>query len=213
MGDYADYCGSLDVRYLCQTQYDQLTEFTDDATFIAWMKGTLIPMCEKIIDSYVGHPFGTPSLGTFILDGSGKSSLFFPPKWTPLIGLSAGSIDSSAVNVDDLKIYDQYIRYSGGNFTEGKLNCVFYGSYGYLDKDRAPVVPDDIKYVCAQLGANVIVDMVRRNVTPDLFRQVLMTRTSEGARGLGSMWASPYLFTTELKDICDKYRILWADIG
>lgn len=214
MGDYADYCGSLDVRYFSQVQYDQLTEYGDEATFNNWIHGTLIPMAEDVIDRYVGHPFGTPSLGTFILDGSGKSVLFFPVKWTPLIGLSIGSVNGAAIpDITAVKVYDQYVRYDCGNFIEGKQNVVFYGSYGYLDKDRAPIVPDGVKYVCAQLCANVLLDGVRRNMSPELFRSILLTRTAEGERGIGSLWASPHVFTEELKEMLEEYRIIWTDIG
>lgn len=213
MGDYSDYCGSLDVRYIAQTQYDQLTEFATEAAFNNWISGTLIPQAEGIIDRYTGHQFGTPSLGTFVLDGSGKSILFFPTKWTPLIGLSAGSVDGVGLTMTQIKVYDQYIRYNNGNFTQGKQNCVFYGSYGYLDKNGSPIVPDSVKYICAQLCANVLLDMVRRNVAPDLFRQILLTRTAEGERGIGSLWASPHIFTEELKNMLNEYRIVWADIG
>ena len=166
-----------------------------------------------MIDRYIGHQFGTPSLGIFTLDGSGKSVLFFPPKWTPLIGLSAGSVDGVGLVMGGVKVYDQYIRYENGSFTEGKKNCVFYGSYGYLDKNGAPIVPDSIKYVCAQLCANVLLDMVRRNVAPELFKQILLTRTAEGGMGVGSLWASPQVFTEELKNMLEGYRITWAEIG
>ena len=214
MGDYSDYCGSLDVRYYCQTQWDQLTEAASEADFNNWIAGTLIPHAEGIIDRYVGHSFGTPSLGTFTLDGSGKSVLFFPTKWTPLIGLSAGSVSGAAIpDITAVKVYDQYLRYDGGNFIGGKQNCVFYGSYGYLDKDRGPIVPDSVKYVCSQLCANVLLDAVRRNMSPELFRAILMTRTSEGEKGIGSLWASPHVFTEEFKEMLEDYRIIWADIG
>lgn len=213
MGDYADYAGSLDVRYYCQTQWDQLTEFVDVATFNNWIVGTLIPQAESLIDRYVGHPFGTPSLGTFVLDGDGRSTLFFPAKWTPLIGLGAGSVNGVGIAIGDVKVYDQYVRWDGGSFTSGKQNVVFYGSYGYLDKNRTPIVPDSVKYVCAQLCSNVILDMVRRNMSPDLFRSILLSRTSEGEKGIGALWAAPTIFHDELKTMLDDYRIHWVDLG
>lgn len=207
MGTYGTYCGSADVRYFAQVQYDQLTEFGDESTFNSWVEGTLIPKAEFIVDNYVGHSFGTPSYGTLNLDGSGKSTLFLPVKYCPPLGFSAGSLDSAAINTDQLKCYDQYIRWDGGNFTEGKQNVVLYGSYGYSS------LPHDIQYVTAQLCANLLLDMVRRNVAPDLFREILLTRSAEGEKGIGSLWASPHVFTSEMKEILEKYRIEWWDVG
>jgi len=210
MGNFGTYCGTALVRYYSQVKYGQLglaseTVFND---FI----GSLIPRAEKIIDSYCNHNFGTPSFGTFTLDGSGKSLLFFPPKWTPLIGLNAGSVDSSAVTIGNIKVYDQYVRYDGGNFAEGKQNVVFYGSYGYLDENRVPIVPPDVSHVCAQLCANVLMDMVRRRVLPDMFLKVGMTGDDTRITGY-TLFAAPDIFTLGLQNSLNKYKITWVDIG
>jgi len=212
MGDFADYCGSLDVRYYCQTQYDQLTEYGDVATFNNWIAGTLIPQAEKVIDRYIGHHCGTPSYGTLNLDGSGKQVVWLPAKYTPFIGASGGSIDSVGITMSDLRYYDQHIARNAGNFPTGFQNVTLNGSWGYLDGNRLPIVPEDIQYICSQLCANVILDLVRRNVAPEIFRQIMVTRTMEGERGMGSLWASPFVLTEELRQMLNEHKIKWVDI-
>jgi len=205
MGTYGTYCGSLDVRYFCQTQWDQLTEFTDVAEFNNWVEGTLIPKAEGMVNAYCNHAFGTPSFGTMRLDGSGRASLFLPPEYTPLIGIDAGSVDGVGITASDLVCYEQFIRYDGGIFPSGKKNVVLYGSFGYAE------LPHDIQYVTAQLCANVILDMIRRNMSPELFRQAMLSR--QGSDPVPSLWASPNIFSSELKRMLFPYKIAWVDIG
>lgn len=213
MGDFGTYCGTELVKYLSQVKYDQLAYFKDlsDAAYEGWLEGTLIPSAERFIDGYVNHAFGTPSLGTITLDGGGKPIIFLPPQFTPMIGISAGSVGGVGVSTSNLYVYDQYIRYDS-NYPIGKQNVVFYGSWGYLDKDRLPIVPADISNVCAQLAANLVLDMVRRNMAPDLFASLMAGGDSSGA-GLRTLWATPAILTPPLKDILDDYRILWVDVG
>lgn len=177
-----------------------------------WIEDFVIPEAEKVVDGYCNHAFGTPSYGTFNLDGSGKQTLFFPPKWTPLIGVSAGSVDGTGISVTsaDLHIYNEMVRRESSNFPEGKLNVVFYGSYGYLDKDRGAIIPRDVEYVTAQLSANVLLDLVRRNKAPDFFADFL---AGGGGGDIGAIFAMPTLFSKNLKVMLDPYHVNWVEVG
>jgi len=210
MGGYGTYCGTALVRFLAQSQYSQFKETASVGAMNTWIEDYLVPQAEKMIDSYCNHSFGTPSYGTFSLDGIGKSVLFFPPKWTPLIGLSAGSVNSVGVTMSNIAVYDQYIRHKNGNFAQGKQNTVWYGSYGYLDKDRTPIVPKDVEYVTGQICANILLDLIRRNRAPDYFADFL---AGGGGGQIKSLFASPAIFTQNLKTILDPYVINWVDIG
>lgn len=213
MGDYADYCGTLDVYYLSQVAYTQLTNFVSQAVFNGWLGSYLIPAAEKTVDGYCNRSFGTPSYGTFNLDGKGKNWLPFPPKWTPLIGISAGSVGGVGVSTSELIVYDTYIKRDGSSFPEGKQNVVLYGSYGFLNYQRTPIVPADITIVTAQLCANWINDMVRRNVAPEIFRNLVFRQYQQNTEELTSLFVLPMSFSQDLKNRLDPYRVSWIDIG
>lgn len=211
--EFGTYCGTELVKFLSQVKYDQLAYFKalGEASYDGWLEGTLIPSAERFIDGYVNHSFGTPSFGTIVLDGSGKSTIFMKPPHAPMLGIGVGSVDSVAINVSDLYVYDQHVRFES-NFPLGKQNVVFYGSWGYKDKGTIPIVPADIQNVCAQLCSNMVLDMVRRNMAPDLFQSLMAGGDVSGA-GLRTLWAQPVILTPGLKDILDDYRILWVDFG
>jgi hypothetical protein len=195
------YCGSALVKYYSQVAYSQVS-MGSEAELNNFVVGTLIPQASKIIDNYVGHSFGTPSVGTFTYDGSGKTVLFLPLENTPFIGLTAGSVSNAGLTVANVKVHDQYLELDGGAFTKGKKNVTIFGSYGYV------TLPNDIQFVCAQLAANVLVDMVRRKVYPDAF--LAMAGSGGDAQAL---MASPTTFTKALKEQLDGYRVLWIDVG
>jgi hypothetical protein len=207
MVSYGTYCGTTTVKLISEVQYTQVG-FATDGAFGSWLQGTLIPAAEKAIDSYCNHSFGTSGMGyqvgTLTLDGSSKELLLLPPKYCPMIGLSAGSIDSVAISpITDVKVYDQHLIYDGGQFTHGHQNVVLSGSYGYA------TLPDDVSYVCAQLAANILLDMVRRKMAPDLFAEAM----AGGEGGFSSLFAMPNIFQPQLKSLLDKYRITWLDLG
>ncbi len=204
IGAYGTMCGSLEVLFLSQVSYGQVPAITSQADFNNYINGTLIPSAEKFIDSYCGHSFGTPTFGTLILDGNGKQVLFLPPENCPMIGVSAGSINSVAISpITAIHAHDQYLEYYNGNWTKGCKNVVIYGSYGYAS------MPRDVSYVCAQICANVLLDMVRRRMAPDLFASV----AQGGGQIFGSLWASPDVFTENLRKLLDAYAIKWIEIG
>ncbi len=184
------------VRNLAQVEFGQLG-FASNGDFEDFITHYLIPQADKRIDSYCNHSFGTPTIGTWQLNGSGKSIMFLPPDKCPLIGVSAGTIDSSAITVSNLKIHDQFIEYDGGVFTAGKNNVTLKGSYGYA------TLPSDIEEASAMICANKINDMVRRKVLPDLF----MKQES------GATVVSATTFTKEIKESLESYVIKYIEIG
>lgn len=105
------------------------------------------------------------------------------------------------------------MRRDGGNFQEGKQNVTFYGSYGFLDYQRTPIVPADVRVVTATLCANVINDMVRRNVAPEVFRNLVFRQYQQNTEELTSLFVLPMLFSQDLKNRLDPYKISWIDVG
>jgi len=213
MGDYADYCNASYVEYLAQVDYDQ-TSFKTGGTaqWNSFIAGTLIPAAEKFIDTFCNHSFGTPSLGTWRIDGNGKSFLPMPPERQPLIGIGAGSVSGIALSVADIKVSNSFIQLDGGNFSTGKKNVVLYGSYGYLDKDGVSIVPSDVSFVCAQLCANVINDMVRRRKLPDTYMSLMASPEASDVKFRG-LFNVPHIFPSQLQEVLENYRIRWEDSG
>lgn len=196
-----NYCGSALVAYFGQVAYSQIGMGSAEElnTFVA---GTLIPQASKVIDSYVGRSFGTPTVGTLNLDGNGKAVLFLPIENTPFIGLDGGSVNTNSIAVSGVKVHDQFLEWDGGVFSKGKKNVTLHGSYGYTE------VPADIQLCAAQLCANILTDMVRRKVYPQAF----MAMASSGGDA-NVLMASSAVFTKSLKELCEPYRIMWVDIG
>lgn len=206
MGTYGTYCGTELPRYLSQVEPSQLRTLNTDALYNGFLEGTLIPKAEKFIDGYCNHSFGTPNKGWINLDGSGKSVLFLPPEYCPPIGFSAGSVNGVAINTTLIHSYEQHLKYEDNVFLSGEKNVALNGSWGYA------TLPDDIQYVCGQLCANILLDMVRRNMAPDLFMS--LTGASEsGGPGISTLFAMPNVFTKGLKEILNAYRIQWIDLG
>ena len=213
MGDYANYCGTLYVYYRSQVAYAQLINYVNEAAFNNFLLGTLIPAAEKVVDGYCNRSFGTPSYGTFVMDGSGKGVQFLPPYWTPMIGISMGSIGGVGISASDIYVYKKYLKRQGSGFPQGKQNLVFYGSYGFLNHQRVPIVPPDISEVTATLCSNWIADMVRRNIAPEIFRNLVSRQYQQNTEELTSLYVLPMNFSRDLKNTLDPYRVSWIDIG
>ena len=194
------------MRFLSQVAHDQLGEFADEAEWNNWINGTLIPQADNFIDTFCQHQFGSLR-GTLRLDGNGKDVLWFPPGTCPILRFTAGSLDTTAITVSDLKIHKQYVEWDGGVFTEGEQNVVFDVSYGY------DATPDDIAFVSAQLCSNILTDMIRRRVAPEIFMSFIGRDRAESSAGLRTLFASPDVLSPPLEHVLEKYRILWVDLG
>lgn len=176
--------------------------------FDSFIQGTLIPEAERFVDSYCNHSFGTPTLGTLTLDGNGKEVLFLPPKYCPMLGIGAGSINSVAITASSIHCHDQYLEYHDNTFTEGCRNIVLYGSYGYV------TMPKDIEFVTAQLCANILADIVRRKMAPDLFANILASAGPQSYQSqFSTLFAMPDVFSPNLKQMLEPYKITWLDVG
>ena len=201
------YCGTLLVYYLSQISGVQLKQIGSDSALLAFIGTYLIPAAEKIVDGYCHHNFGTPTIGTWLFDGNGKDVLFLPPTYYPMIGVSAGSVNSSAVT-GNLKVYNQYLKLTSGNFLSGEQNVTIHGSHGYV------TIPEDVAYVTAQLASNMLVDMVKKNIAPDAFQQVLFNgQKGGGGENIASMFNQSLLLNNTLKELLQPYVVSWVDIG
>ncbi len=116
------------------------------------------------------------------------------------------TVNGSAINVADVKVSEQFIQWDGGSFScSTPLGVHLIGSAGF------GTLPTAVQYVTDQLCANILIDMVRRNVAPNVFKANLGADAPDS--GYVSMFASPRVFTKELKQILEDYRIIWVDVG
>ncbi len=179
------------VRMLAQVEASQLG-FSSNGDLENFIQHNLIPQADKRIDSFCHHSFGTPTIGTWSLDGTGNSVLFMPTERCPVIGISGGSIDSLAVTVSSIKVHDQYLQLDGGVWSKGKKNVTLAGSYGYA------VFPEDVGAVSAQICSNMLIEMVRRKVLPDLIQReeagVIVTSTKAFNKEIQEA-LEPYVYT------------------
>ena len=199
----SNYCSTIDVNYLSQIAFQQLGMATQ-SELNNWLAGTLIPIAQVFVNKYCNHNFGS-NTGTIICDGNGKESLHIPPSCLlngapaellplPLISVSQVSIDGTVGTITDFKIYKTFLAYECGIFCDGRQNVEIVAVYGYN------VVPEDIKYVTAQLCANALTEMVRKRMLPDLITPIL-----EGGGDVGILFRSPKVLTENEKAILWQY--------
>lgn len=203
------YCGTALVKFIGQTSYNQLTGVLNPATLNNYVQGTLIPSAERMIDDFVGRREGTlrhfnahGSL-SWLLDGSGKTAIFFPPRYCPPIYIGNVNIDGASTGASSptqIKMHEQYVDYDNSRFRKGHLNIEFFGTYGYI------YVPKDIEYMTAQLCANVLNDVVRRRASDGAVSTDFATIAT-------SLFGSPQVFTDEMRKRLKTYRIKWVDVG
>lgn len=202
-----DYCTPLTVKFLAQVEYNQFN-FDTDPDYEAFIDETLIPAAMGFIDNYVGHNFQLNS-GTIQLDGSGKEALhinrigrvdvgsgYETPKLlpVPMLSITAVSFNGVAKTSTDFQFYDEIITYKDNIFDAGRQNIVIEGTWGYAS------VPDDIRYVAAQLCANMLTGMIRSRMLPDLISPILA-----GGGDVGALFSSPKVLTQNEKEILSRY--------
>lgn len=208
------YASAEIVKYLAQVDHTQIN-FQTETDLDSFLNDHLIPQCESFVDGWVcrqGARDGTVryfnlTTDSFTLDGNGKSVLFIPPRFAPLVSVGTLTIGGAAVTASDIKIgnYGQYIEFDGGNFTRGKMNVEVTGTYGYTN------VPSDIAYTTAQLCANVLLDLVRRRIAPSYFISWLQGRGQ--SIEIRTLFAQPVMMNFDSKRILDNYRIRWIEVG
>lgn len=155
----------------------------------------MIPAAMKRIDAYCNHNFQSNS-GTLNLDGNNKDVLIIPPPYVPVISVSSVTVDNTVATASDIKTYDTHIAYDNSSFRKDYQNVQVVLNYGYTE------VPADLEYACAQLVANALIDLVRRKILPQMVAQVMQ---AEGGNA-SLLFASPYVFTADIKEILNKYR-------
>ena len=94
------------------------------------------------------------------------------------------------------------------SYRSGELfrKMVLTGSYGYADG-----VPKDVEMVCGQIAAQMLCDMVARNVLPDAIKQMTQGGVGEGGRTIFASTHAP--LPRYLEDILENYRALWVDVA
>lgn len=221
------YCGTFDVIIFSQINYEQVN-FSTDVAYLGWIKGTLIPKCQDMIDNYVGHNF-YENHGTIRLDGSGKEVQHISPHGLtvfsnqsvtdatgtlkpnkllplPLITVTGVTIDTTAKTLTDFQIYESYVAYYRNRFDTGRQNVDIIGTWGY------GTYPHDIQYVTAQLSANALREMIRSEMMPDMITPIL--ETGQGSVGaLSALFRSPRVLTKNEKDILDRYKLYSLEVG
>lgn len=211
------YCGTIDVGILSQVEYQQVG-FGTITDFNSWIGGTLIPKAMDFIDNYCRHNFQN-NLGTIYVDGRGRETVHLTSagvvtSWpdgypefpiglmpVPLMEVKSISIDGVAQTLTDFFSYNTHVAYENSVFCEGRQNVVIAARFGY------GTVPHDIQYVCAELCANILADMVRRRMLVDLVTPIM-----EGGGNIGVLFRSPKVLTNNEKEILNKYRYHAAEI-
>ncbi len=199
-----DYCRALDIKFHSQVRYTQLGMMNDN-DFEEMISQLIIPAAMKVIDNYCQHNFQNNQGGTILLDGSGDRVLMIPPPYLPVISTSSvllGGVDISS----NIKAYESFLHYEGGVFTKtenSKKNVTVVLNYGYTS------IPDDIVYAASQVGANILNSMVRRKLVPNIMTEAFSTET----HGFAALLNVPVALTADIKDILDKYRFSYMEVG
>ncbi len=199
------YCLASDVEALSQIAYTQLG-YADNAAFENALTTLFIPMAQQIIDSYVDHNFLSNTATALLLDGSGKRVLMIQPPYVPVLTVSEVLINGVNVTAN-IKAYETYLAYQGGVFTEdysSRKNVSLTFTYGYA------AVPSDVRFVCAQITANILADMLRRKLMPDTVARAMQSNSDTVI--ISGMTKSTVILTPELQSVLDKYRFSCLDV-
>lgn len=210
------YCTVTLVGYMSQIP-KELIGFTTQAAYDTHVGTTLIFQAESFIDTYCGgrdpinysgtmRRFNT-NTGTLDLDGNGHSVLWFPPPYTPIRTVVSATLNGGAITPANIKVHTQYIEWDGGVFTEGKKNVNVAFTRGYA------TVPSDIQFVTAELCANTLMDMARRNTAEDVASVGPGRLDFTTLFGSPAIFGSPSIFTKDMKERLENYRITWVELG
>ena len=194
------------VKIISQVTFDQLDGIADDAFLVDFLEGTLIPKAQEIINHYCNHRFDL-HLVDYYLDGSGKRTLWLPPEYCPPFMFGTVTVDGVEIAISQLHLSEQFIQWDSGSFNSSPPKGVhLIGSAGY------GTIPTDIQMVTDQLCSNMLLDMVRRKMAPDLFAEVIRAGPETGGGGR-NLLAAPWIFTKDLKETLEPHRIIWVDLG
>ena len=207
-----NYASAEEVRYFAQIKHEQIG-FENESDYDSFLNDTLIPKAMDLVDRYCRHNF-QDNIGTIYVDGRSRETVHLTSagvvtRWpdaypefpiglmpVPLMEVTAISIDGVAQNLAEFRTYNTHVAHRyGGVFCEGRQNVMIVARFGH------GTVPHDIQYVTAQLCSNLIADMVRRKMLPDLVTPIL-----EGGGNLNLLFRSPHVLTENEKSILNKYR-------
>ncbi|MBI5118824.1 phage gp6-like head-tail connector protein [Candidatus Poribacteria bacterium] len=111
--------------------------------------GRLIAASSRQIEGHCGRTLEIKSYGE-TYDGNASDILFLDN--TPIISVASLEIDGEAVQPEDFKVYDDYVRLPSRLFTPGELNVAVTYSAGLFDAG-AGAPPADLVDACIQLVA------------------------------------------------------------
>ena len=213
-----NYANAEEVRFFAQIQFDQVG-FENEADYDSFLNDILIPKAMDFVNNYCRHNF-QDNVGTIYVDGRSRETVHLTSagvvtQWpdgypefpiglmpVPLMEVTAITIDTVVQNLADFRTYNTHVAYRyGGAFCEGRQNVVIAARFGY------GTIPHDIQYVTAQLCSNVLADMVRRKMLPELITPAL-----EGGGNLNLLFRSPMVLTENEKSFLNKYRYHAAEI-
>jgi hypothetical protein len=170
------------------------TDVADESRF-----KRLIAMASAQIKGYCKRTFAVISVTAEALDGSGTDTLEL--NQSPIISVSALSIEGVAVDISEVKVYPDYIRFAGGGgynprlrgdsrlFPEGVQNVVVSYQAGYAE------VPAEISDACA---LQVVFLMNLAN------KQGIISETNQVANASTTYAQSP--LSPFVRATCNRYR-------
>jgi uncharacterized phiE125 gp8 family phage protein len=120
----------------------------DEATFDSLL-GRLITASSRQIEAHCGRALEIKSY-TETYDGNASDILFLDN--TPIVSVVSLELDGEAVQPEDYKAHDDYIRLLSRLFAPGELNVAVTYSAGLFDAG-AGAPPADLEDACIQLVA------------------------------------------------------------
>jgi len=212
-----NYASAEEVRFFAQVKHPQVG-FENEADYDSFLNDILIPKAMDLVDNYCRHNF-QDNVGTIYVDGRSRETVHVTSagvvtQWpdgypefpigllpVPLMEVTAITIDTVAQALTDFRTYNTHVAHVCGVFCEGRQNVVITARFGY------GTIPHDIQYVTAQLCSNLLADMIRRKMLPELITPIL-----EGGGNLNLLFRSPKVMTENEKSILNKYRYHAAEI-
>ncbi len=212
-----NYASAEEVRFFAQVKHEQVG-FENEADYDSFLNDTLIPKAMDLVDRYCRHNF-QDNVGTIYVDGRSRETVHLTSsgvvtQWPdgypefpigllpiPLMEVTAISIDGVTQALTNFRTYNTHVAALSCAFNEGRQNVVIVARFGY------GTIPHDVQLVTAQLCSNLLADMIRRKMLPDLITPIL-----EGGGNLNMLFRGPKVMTKNETSILNKYRYHAAEI-
>ena len=121
---------------------------SDDTTFDSLLQRS-ITASSRQIEAYCNRALDIQNYSEDY-DGNASDILFL--RSTPIVSVTSLSIDDEALQPEEFKVYDDYLRLVSRLFTPGKLNVSVEYSAGFFDAQTGSP-PADLEDACIQLVA------------------------------------------------------------